>query len=238
MLAKVGVGRRRRRGALLALVAGAALLAPAAAAQGATVYGGPLPISYANPDVTIQPGEALTFWNLDLTAPHDVTSIAIGSDFQPVFRSETVGFGIEVPVVGVEKLPAGAYDYICSIHSNMDGTVTVSGAPGQGGDKDPPALKVKALDRKAGAAAKAGKLAFKVTVDEPATLRLAARKGKKPVAKAAKKLTTGTTKVKAKLTKAGKKLLRRSGGLKLEYSAAATDSAGNTAKKSGKVKLR
>lgn len=238
MLVKAGVGQRRRRGALLALVAGAALLAPATAAQGATIYGGPLPVSYANPDVTIAQGESLTFWNLDLTAPHDVVSLAIGSDFRPVFRSETVGFGTEVPVVGVEKLPAGNFDYICSIHSNMEGTLTVSGSPGQGGDKDPPALKVQALDKKAGAAAKAGKLAFKVTVDEPATLRLAAAKGKKPVAKAAKKLTSGTTKVKAKLTKAGKKVLKRSKKVKLKYSAVATDANGNASKRRGKVKLR
>lgn len=238
MLVKAGVGQRRRRGVLLALVAGAALVAPATAAQGATIYGGPLPVSYANPDVTIAPGEQLTFFNLDLTAPHDVVSIAIGSDFRPVFRSETVGFGTEVPVVGVEKLPAGRYDYICSIHSNMDGTVTVAGSPGQGGDSEPPALNVKAADKKAGAAAKAGKLAFKVTVDEPSTLRLTAKKGKKTVATASEKLRSGTNNVKAKLNKAGKKVLRRSKKVSLKYTATATDANGNTSKRKGKVKLR
>lgn len=237
MSVKAGIVRRRR-GALLALVAGAVLAVPVANASAATVTAGPLPISYLNSDVTIAPGESLTFMNLDLVAPHDVTALDFGDNFQPLFRSETVGFGTTVPVVGAETLGGGTYPFICSIHSNMEGTLTVTGPPGGGGgDNDAPSLKVKPVDSRAGAAAKAGELEFKVKVDEASKLRIAAAKGKTSVAKGTAKLKKGTSTVSARLTKAGKKLLRKSGDVTLKYVATATDAAGNTSKKTGKVEL-
>lgn len=210
-----------------------------ASASAATIYAGPFPASYLNPDVSIAPGEEVLFQNLDFSAPHDVTSIDISPTFQPLFRSETVNAPAEVPVVGAETLAEGSYDYICSIHPNMQGTLTVGGGGGGGKDTQPPKIGIKALERKARAAAKDGRLSFDATVSEKATLKLNVTKGKKRVAKGSAKLRRGMTKTAARLTRAGKKLLRKAEGtVRLRVKAKATDAAGNSATKTIRVKLR
>ena len=109
---------RRVTVAALAALAAAVVAAPAARAD-ERVIAAPLSSGYVNPDVRIDQGEKLTFLNPDV-APHDVTSTEPG-----LFASETVGIGSEVPVTGADSLAAGTYDYICSVHTYMTGTLTV-----------------------------------------------------------------------------------------------------------------
>ena len=70
--------------ATFAAVAAALAAAPAAGAD-ERVVAAPLSSGYVNPDVTIDQGEKLTFFNPDVAA-HDVTSKEPG-----LFASETVG---------------------------------------------------------------------------------------------------------------------------------------------------
>lgn len=74
--------------------------------------------TYATPVVFIEQGQSLTFSNFDV-AQHDVDA-RNGS-----FQSELVGLGGSTPVVGVEALAPGSYEFFCSLHSNMTGTLTV-----------------------------------------------------------------------------------------------------------------
>jgi plastocyanin len=62
---------------------------------------------------------------------HNVTAVQTGPDGKPLFRSSTVSGGL-TPVSGTQYLPAGAYQFFCSIHpTTMTGTlqVTSNGTP-------------------------------------------------------------------------------------------------------------
>jgi plastocyanin len=199
------------------------------------VIAGPQPTTYLNPRVEIEPGEELRFLNADASAPHDVTSTDVGPGGQALFRSETVGAVTDVPVTGAELLPVGSYEYICSLHSFMEGTVVVrgeGGGGGAGGDSKAPSLKLRAPDQGIEEVLEAGKLKLRAKVDEPATVRVKAtpKKGKPTVARARAALDRGKNKLAAKLTKKGKRLLRGTGRVKLELSARVADDAGNTRK--------
>jgi plastocyanin len=222
--------------AVLAAVA-AVLAMPAQAAADQRVIAAPFSSGYVDPDVTIAPGEKLTFFNPDVN-PHDVTSAEPG-----LFASETVGTGSEVPVTGADALAPGSYPFICSIHPYMKGTLTVgSGGPGGGGgsgqDRKAPKLSMKVLDEKISKVLDAGALKLRTKLDEPATVRVAAQTEGTKVAKARKQLDAGTARVAAKLTEKGERLLRGAGSVKLEVAMIAADAAGNAAKRTVTAKLR
>jgi len=137
-------------------VAGAFFAAPAVADE--TITAGPVPDSYGNPDVTIDQGGTITFQNSDPTkVQHDVTADKNDSDGKPLFASETIDGGKTAPVKGVEFLTTGDYEFHCSIHPFMTGTIHVTGngtpkprtpdnpAPNPA-DTTPPDATVKILD--------------------------------------------------------------------------------------------
>lgn len=100
--------------------------------------------AFSTPAVTIDQGQKVTFQNLDLRAKHNVTSTAKGDDGKPLFSSDTIGTGAVAPVEGTQYLTTGSYGFLCSIHPNMTGTVTVTAAgtpvprPGSGPSPPPP----------------------------------------------------------------------------------------------------
>ena len=114
------------------LIAGVALAAVSAfgaapAMADETITAGPLPNQFANPDVEIDLGEPVTFRNSDSTgAFHDVTSNGKDANGKALFASATIEGGKSAPVEGVEFLTTGSYDYICSVHPFMTGTVKVA----------------------------------------------------------------------------------------------------------------
>lgn len=222
---------------LLFAVAGLLALGAPAGAGAATITAGPGPSSYQNPNVEIDAGEAVSFMNLDLTASHDVTSTDVGSGAQPLFSSATVGFGSTVPVTGAETLGPGTYDFLCSIHTFMTGSITVRGAGGGGGGA--PTLNLSSLDSKLGKVEKAGKLEFRTKLDEPASVRVTAstEDGVK-VASGKAKLGKGTDRMAAKLTAKGERLMARAKRMKLEVAGRATDAEGNSSRSSLKLTLR
>lgn len=130
--------------AVTSIAAATVMLASAASAQAdERVIARPLS-AYLNPNVSIDRGEALTFWNLDFTAPHDVTSVKTRNRCvkryrkgprkgecrkrvqERLFASETIEFPAEVPVKGAQKLRPGSYAYFCTIHPFMKGTLRVN----------------------------------------------------------------------------------------------------------------
>ena len=226
--------RRVTVGALAALAA-AIVAAPAARAD-QRVIAAPLSSGYVNPDVTIEPGEKLTFLNPDV-APHDVTSAEPG-----LFASETVGPGSEVPVTGADSLSAGTYDYICSVHPYMTGTLTVAGGGGGGGhaghDMKAPRVSIKALDTRISDVLDTGALSLQLKLGEPATVRPVAALDGTKVAKGRAKLGSGTSRMAAKLTSKGERLLRDARKAELELTVIAADAAGNAAKRTATAKLR
>jgi plastocyanin len=225
-----------RRASLAALAIVAALVAAPTSLADERVIAAPLSSGYVNPNVSIEQGEKLTFLNPDV-APHDVTSAEPG-----LFASETVGVGSEVPVTGADSLGTGAYDYICSVHPYMTGTLTVGSGGGGGGhgghDMKAPKVSVKVRDSRISEVLDTGALSLKVKLDEPATVRPVAAVDRTKVAKARAKLGSGTSRIAAKLTAKGKRLLRGARKVELELTLIAADAAGNAAKRTATAKLR
>ena len=224
------------RRAVLPAVALVALVAVPAARADERVIAGPLSSGILNANVTIDQGEKLTFLNPDV-APHDVTSVD-----ERLFASETVSTGTETPVTGADKLAAGTYPFICSVHPYMEGTLTVgSGGSGGGGhagmDMKAPKASVKATDKRIADVLDAGALGVQVKLSEPATVSVVATAGKTQVAKGKAKLD-GNGRLAAKLTGAGKRLLKKAKKVTLSLAVTVQDAAGNSAKSSATAKLR
>jgi plastocyanin len=204
--------------------------------------------------VTMAQGEKVTFQNSDLVA-HDVTATTKGADGKPLFRSELIGSGQSADVVGTEYLTTGSYGFICSVHPNMTGTLTVTSAgtpvprPGSGGgggttappssDTTAPDVAVKVLDTKRGTVRKRRSLQLSITASEAVTLKLTATSGSTTVASGKAELAkTGTKKVSIKLTKAGLAAVKRAKPLRISVKASAKDAAGNVSTASASGRLR
>ena len=248
--------RRIARGVVVSLVG---LLASAPAALAGTVYAGP-PSQFFTSSVTIDQGEAVTFTNLDFIA-HDVTAQGKGPDGKPLFASALTNGGGSSPVSGTEFLTTGDYPFVCSIHPNMLGTLTVSseGTPaprpgsggGSGGSSPPPAqpaqnadtekptVQLHLVDTRLSTIKKRKAISLHVTADEPVTVGLRAKAGKTTLGSTTVKLTqSGTQAVRLKLTSAGAKLVRRSRKLAITLSANAADGANNKSTARQKRTLR
>ncbi len=96
-----------------------------------TIYAGP-PNQFVGGDITINQGEKVSFTNLD-TVEHNVTAQQKAPDGKPLFASAPTATGSSEPVAGTEYLKTGTYQYFCSIHPWMTGTITVTsnGSPAQ-----------------------------------------------------------------------------------------------------------
>jgi polyvinyl alcohol dehydrogenase (cytochrome) len=119
-----------RRGASLVAIALALLSANAAHAVENQVVANS-PAAFTTPRVVAQQGDTLRFRNLDPIAGHDVDSEQPGR-----FGSPVIPFGQSTLVEGVEKLSPGDYGFLCSVHPNMRGTLSVIAGSG-GGDPSP-----------------------------------------------------------------------------------------------------
>ena len=96
------------------------------APAGPSIVSGPGAAStgYATPLVLSQAGQKVTYVNLD-NVQHDVNSTKKGPDGRPVFHSKLIGLAESAPVQGAEKVPAGTYEFYCSVHPGMRGNLVV-----------------------------------------------------------------------------------------------------------------
>lgn len=111
---------------LVGVVAGAGV--PANAAVNLVVAGpGGAGAEYVTNSVTVITAAPAYFLNADALAPHDVVSVARKNN-RPVFSSRIamVTDG-PVPIVGIESLEVGEYEFYCSLHpATMTGTLAVT----------------------------------------------------------------------------------------------------------------
>src|SRR5829696_5302604 len=112
----------RFRGKVATTTAAAMLLAAPAAIADEEIVGS-TPNRYSNPQVTIDQGERLTFRNTDI-ANHDITSEQTGDVNGRLFATPLVGRGESSFVEGSQYLTTGSYNFFCSIHGEMKGTIT------------------------------------------------------------------------------------------------------------------
>ncbi len=226
--------RRVAAGVALALT-GALMAAPAVADQ--TVTAGPVPNTFASPDVTIAQGEALLFQNSDPTAFHDVTSDKTANG-KSIFQSETIEGGKTSPVRGVEFLTTGDYPFHCSVHPFMKATLHVStaGTPKQPTpdnpapattDTTPADAQVSILDSRMSGVLEHKGVRVRLSTNEPSRFKLTAKSGKTTVATGQLTLKSGKRTTKLALTKKGKQLLFKASTVKLKLSAVVNDASDN-----------
>jgi plastocyanin len=112
----------------IAVVLGLAALMPAPAAAAShriVAFIGAVSSNYQTTSLTISKGDTVSFQNLDLVAPHDVTSSTLKKK-RPIFQSNVISFGATTPVTGINKVKRKkSYGYFCSIHPYMKGTIRV-----------------------------------------------------------------------------------------------------------------
>ena len=128
-------------------------------------------------------GERLTFRNTDV-AGHDVTARDPGPDNKPLFATPIIGAGESAFVEGSQYLTPGAYPFLCSIHPQMTGTLTVTGAgtpvprPAPGtpavADTTRPVTSARVSSRRLRVVRRARAIVATVKVDEAATVTLRA----------------------------------------------------------------
>jgi plastocyanin len=226
------------RWAALACVASSLALAlgPAAdlAAADQQIDAGP-GTQYLTTSVTMAQGERLTFRNLDMTG-HDVTARRLGADRRPLFGTPVLATGSTAFVGGSQYLTTGRYDFYCSVHPFMHGTlaVTAAGRPAKRppGDSRAPGVAVEIVSGKIHDVARSGKLTISFHTDEGATVRLS---GGERVGKRAFALLAASRQVAAnrpvrltlKLSSDGRKALAGARKAWFRVAAVTRDAAGN-----------
>lgn len=118
-------GMRRRVTLGLALVASAAMLVPSPSSAAEPTRVVSVGFTYVLPDTEVPQGTALELLNLDV-APHNITSLVTGRNGSPLFSSDTVSVAGQALVKGVERLRPGVYDYTCTVHPSMLGSLVVT----------------------------------------------------------------------------------------------------------------
>jgi plastocyanin len=147
--------------------------------------------SFVNANPVIEETAVLRFQNND-NVTHNVTAEETGPDGKPLFRSGNLEgvppMGPIVDVKGTQFLDsaAGPYDFLCTIHPEMEGTLTIG--PFGDGPLPRPSIDVKVKSKKLEKVVKSGKLKVKVTAAEPTDadgVSLSAKKGRKGITKRA-----------------------------------------------------
>jgi plastocyanin len=97
---------------------------PAPGTEG-NIVAGPLAqtAGFLTTSVTLAQGSPLTFTNLDAVS-HNVASKDVTEDGRRLFAAPNVATGT-TNVEGAEKLKAGKYEFVCTVHPSMNGTLEV-----------------------------------------------------------------------------------------------------------------
>jgi plastocyanin len=171
--------------------------------------------TFVDPGPFIEESAVLRFQNND-GITHNVTAEREGPDGKALFRSGNLA-GVDTPpgdivnVKGTQFLAAGDYDFLCTIHPAMEGTLTVGAFSGP---LPRPEIDVKVKSKKLEKVVDSGKLKVKVSAAGPTDadgVTLSAKKGAKGITKRARLNVDGgdsrTAKLKLK-KKAAEKLAK------------------------------
>ena len=193
---------------------------------------------FVTTEVTIAPGERLTFANQDLIPPHNVTAKDNDAGGIPLFASATIGPGDTAPVAGTDKLGPGAYAYYCTIHpAQMNGTLTVSGEP-VAADTTRPTLSARVDSGSLRSLEQRKALIATLTSDEAVTGDVTVRAFGVTLARRTVSLGAGATAVALKLTAKGLQGVRKRSRVSLTMTFTAADGTGNTGSASTTKTLR
>lgn len=196
----------RRRFALAGgLVVAFALFAGGLAFAASQTIVGQADDTFSSPTYTADQGEVA---QLQVTgSTHNATARQNGPDGQALFRSPSISGGT-TGVQGTQYLSAGDYTFYCTIHpTTMQATlhVTSNGAP-----QARPAAQVSIRSKKLAKVSKKGILVAITTNAKVDGASLVAKLGKATIGKAdGLSLAAGQQFAKIKLTKSGKKKLKR-----------------------------
>ena len=80
-------------------------------------------VGFVSPRIVLTQGSSLTFFNGD-SMTHDVASAKTRKG-RPLFKADYTDGGASNPVAGVENLKPGTYPFICSLHTSMEGELTI-----------------------------------------------------------------------------------------------------------------
>ena len=216
--------------ALLTAIAALAS-APAVASSDAIIRAEP-GLRYSPRHLTIAQGQHVVLENGDSTQ-HNVTSDDYAPDGSRLFGSATTSPGSSAPVSGTEYLTTGDYSFFCSVHSSMHGTLSVSSAGTpvprpQTPDTTRPGLELKVLTRSIETALLRHALLVHVSSTEHVRVRLVARaRGHRIATGRAVVPRAGFRGSRLRLTRAGRKLFRRVGRVRVSVRGLAIDRAGN-----------
>lgn len=236
----------RRAVAILAAAIAAAVSPATARGEGRIVAG--TPNRYVTPEVSIAAGERVVLANQDVVR-HDVVAEDDGAGGEPLFRSPLVEPGGEADVAGADRLGAGSYRFLCSIHSSMRGTLRVTGTPAQeppppaaGTDTTAPELDVAVTGARLGRVARSG-LPLSVRAGEPAdvALRVTVRvRGRRLRLGAIAVRFEGAAgqRVRVSPTRRARRALRGARSATFAVTAVATDAAGNRSTATARRRLR
>ncbi len=91
-----------------------------------SVISGPLgqTVGFLTTNVTLAAGTMLNFTNLDVVA-HNVASKEVTEDGRRLFAAPNIGTGTTA-VEGSDKLKPGKYDFLCTVHPSMVGSLEVT----------------------------------------------------------------------------------------------------------------
>lgn len=123
------------RSALFAMVVAIWAAAPGAAHYNDGFGAAPLigeisaaAFTYLPDELTIKVGTGLHFTNFD-PEPHNLIASRNGPKGSPLFSTDTIGAATTVAIKGTDKLAPGTYDFFCTLHPEMVGTLFVEGVP-------------------------------------------------------------------------------------------------------------
>jgi plastocyanin len=211
------------RRVLLLLLMAAGLLAVDPALADQTIEAGPVPNSYSTTSITIAQGEKLSFHNGDATASHTVTEQGTA---HPLFNTGLVSPGSSKFVEGSQYLTTGTYHFFCEIHPFMTGTLTVT-SQGTPVPRVAPTIRLTITATTIASVRRAGGVSTRVTLSDPADVKLTAKSGSQAVAVASRVLDSSAA-ITLKLTAAGRKLFKSAHRVKLVVTASATGASPKT----------
>jgi plastocyanin len=204
-----------------------ALLAVAPAQADQQIVAAPVN-RYVATEITIAPGERLTFSSQDALAPHNVTSRDNGDDGRPLFSSATIGGGDAAPVNGTDKLGAGSYAFFCTIHpTTMNGTLTVAGDP-VAPDTTQPTVDARVDSGSLRSLESRKAILLTLSSTETVTADVVVRGFGVTLARRTVSLAPGATAAALKLTAKGLRGIRKRRQVNVKVSVSARDGSGNT----------